>query len=102
MPNRAVAPLSCGCLNGGFECEEILSKSFFWKNNVTFGVLNLKIGKNYEEIFISFVIPDQLGYLENFVLLPLIGKDCCMMHVELEWCFVKGFFFFLNDFTPLL
>lgn len=39
-----------------------------------FVILNLIIGKNYEEIFILHVMPSQLGYLENFVPFPLIRK----------------------------
>ena len=58
----------------GSDCDDIVSKSFLWETNTTFGVLNLIIGKNYGEILVSHVLLDHLGYLENFVPFPLIIK----------------------------
>lgn len=77
-----------------FGCEEMLEKPFPWESNTTPDVLNLMMGKNYKEILLSHVMPDQWGYLENFVPFPLLGKGCCIMHMELECCLMKRVFFF--------
>lgn len=67
------------------DCDDIVSKSFLWETNTTFGVLNLILGKNYGEILLSHVLLDHLGYLENLVPFPLIKKECCIVHLELEF-----------------